>query len=175
MNTKYELTSNTIEYDGKTLYQIRALRDFNDVKAGDLGGWVESEKNLSDGGNAWVYENAMVFENALVYRNALVFGAARVFGDAQVCEDAKIESLEDICIFSGFGSANRITTAFRGSTGEIRISCGCFSGNIDEFLKKVNATHGDNKWGREYKAMIELIKIKFGVDEIGMKKAEQQK
>ncbi len=34
MNTKYELTSNTIEYDGRTLYQIRALRDFNEVKAG---------------------------------------------------------------------------------------------------------------------------------------------
>lgn len=147
MNTKYELTDKTIEYDEKTLYQIRALKAFNDVKAGDLGGWIEAEKNLSDDGNAWVYGDALVYGNARVYR------------------DAKIESMHDICLFSGFGPVGRMTTAFRDSKGEIRISCGSFSGNIDEFSKKVNETNGTNKWGREYRAMIELIRIKFGVDE----------
>ena len=47
MSKKYELTDETMEWEGHTLHRIKALRDFNDVKAGDLGGWVESEDNLS--------------------------------------------------------------------------------------------------------------------------------
>ena len=46
MEKKYELTDKTKVYDGCTLHRIRALKDFGDVKAGDLGGWIESEKNL---------------------------------------------------------------------------------------------------------------------------------
>lgn len=38
----------------RTLYSIRALRDFGDVKAGDFGGWIESEDNLSQAGDCWV-------------------------------------------------------------------------------------------------------------------------
>ncbi|WP_375610885.1 MULTISPECIES: hypothetical protein [unclassified Bartonella] len=35
---KYKLTDETIKIDGITLYRIRALKDFDDVKEGDLGG-----------------------------------------------------------------------------------------------------------------------------------------
>ena len=45
MSKKYELTDETMEWEGHTLHRIKALRDFNYVKAGDLGGWVESEDN----------------------------------------------------------------------------------------------------------------------------------
>lgn len=58
---KYELTNKTIP--GTNLRRIRALRDFGDVKAGDLGGFVESEKNLSHGGCCWVFGNARVNRN----------------------------------------------------------------------------------------------------------------
>ena len=44
---KYELTDNTINIDGITLHRIKALKDFSDVKAGDFGGWIEKEDNLS--------------------------------------------------------------------------------------------------------------------------------
>ena len=72
---KYELT-NTRQND---LYQIRALIDFGKVKAGDLGGWIESEANLSQDGNAWVFDNAVVFGNARVFGNAVVSGDAWVY------------------------------------------------------------------------------------------------
>lgn len=50
-NKKYELTDITKEYMGRTLHRIKALRDVDvSVKAGDLGGWVESEDNLSQVG-----------------------------------------------------------------------------------------------------------------------------
>ena len=41
---KYELIP-----DG-SLFRLRALRDFGDVKKGDIGGLVESEENLSHNG-----------------------------------------------------------------------------------------------------------------------------
>lgn len=59
---KYELTNKIIKHGEKTLYQIRALKDFEDVNTGDLGGYIESERNLSHEGNCWVYENAKVYE-----------------------------------------------------------------------------------------------------------------
>ena len=53
---KYKLTGETKEIDGKILHRIRALIDIpeHDVKAGDLGGWIEAKRNLSQNGEAWV-------------------------------------------------------------------------------------------------------------------------
>jgi hypothetical protein len=54
---KYELLTDpahTIKDGSTTLLQIRALRDFGNVKAGDLGGFIGSEKNLSQEGTCWV-------------------------------------------------------------------------------------------------------------------------
>ena len=65
---KYELTDKKNDLG---LYQIRALKDFADVKEGDLGGWVASEQNLSQIGNCWVYGNAWVSDNARVKQNVI--------------------------------------------------------------------------------------------------------
>ena len=46
MEKKYILTTETKDVNGHTLHRIQAIRDFNDVKTGDLGGWIEKEKNL---------------------------------------------------------------------------------------------------------------------------------
>ena len=43
-----------------TLYRIRALKDFGHVRAGTLGGFVASERNLSQDGNCWVADDAQV-------------------------------------------------------------------------------------------------------------------
>lgn len=44
---KYELTNETKIFNGVELHRIKALKDFGDVKKGDLGGWLEKEENLS--------------------------------------------------------------------------------------------------------------------------------
>ena len=90
MKRKYELTDETMELCGVTLRRIKALIDFSDVMAGDLGGWVENEDNLSHDGNAWVYSGARVFGNALVYDNVQVFNDAWVYGNAKVFDNAEI-------------------------------------------------------------------------------------
>ena len=85
---KYELTSETKVINGVELHRIKALKSFGNIKEGDLGGWIESEKILSQDGDAWVGENAAVFENAKVYGYATVCGNAKVRGNAKVCGNA---------------------------------------------------------------------------------------
>ena len=59
MRVKYELLKDdNIEVEGHTLYRIRATKRFNDVKKGDLGGYIENEENLGHYSNCWVYDNA---------------------------------------------------------------------------------------------------------------------
>ena len=137
---KYRLTDEKIIVGCRTLYRIQALRDFGDVKEGEFGGWIESEKNLSHEGSAWIYGNAWVYG------------------------DADIKTTGDICSMSGFGSKYRTTTAFRTKNGDVHVSCGYFFGSLDAFSQRVESTHGNNLYGREYKKMIELIKIHFGVE-----------
>ena len=163
MEKKYELTDIKIEIFDKTLFRIRALRDIEKygVKKNDLGGYIEKEYNLSQSGNAWVAGNAWVYDNARVYDNAWVYGDARVYGNAEVYGNARVCGDAEIIWLSKIGSRLGITTAFRRKDGNIGIKCGCFEGSLDEFAAKVVETHGDNKYGREYKAAIELIKIHF--------------
>lgn len=93
MEKKYELLTNkTIQVDGHTLYRIRALRDVGIVKAGSIGGYVESEDNLSQFDNCWVYNDAKVYENASVYNNAEVCNQASVRGNARVYDEARVDS-----------------------------------------------------------------------------------
>ena len=91
MTKKYELVlEDSIEFFEQKLFRIRALTDFDSVKAGDLGGYIQSNENLSHEGNAWVSEDAKVCERAEVCDNAEVSGDAIVSGSARVCDDAKV-------------------------------------------------------------------------------------
>ena len=154
---KYELTEETKVIDGKTLFRIRALRSFGDIKAGDLGGFIENERNLSHGGNAWVGDNAQVGGNAEVYGDAWVGGYARVNGDGL------INSNNDYLCEKGLGSHNRSASFFKCKDGHIHVLCGCFSGNLDEFENKVKEEHGNSKYAKEYLGFIEVVKTHFEV------------
>ena len=73
-----------------------ALRSFGDVEEGDIGGFIESEKNLSHEGNCWVYENARVFGNAFVSGNTHLTEDAPTSDAAKILEnllDSPVESL----------------------------------------------------------------------------------
>ena len=132
---KYELTDETIAFYGKTLHRIRACRDFvtiagKQVKVGDLGGFVETEENLSHDGLCWVYGNA------------------------------EVQTSQDYITILPIGSRNDVTTFYKTDSG-IDVKCGCFNGSIEKFLKAVEETHGDNKYGKAYRAAAELAKIQI--------------
>lgn len=154
---KYKLTDETKEFCGKTLFRIEATRDIPKygVQKGDRGGWIESEGNLSREDECWVYGNAKVYGNAQVY------GDAWVSGNARIKNNGKTESMKDYCVFGPCGSRDDFTTFYKTETG-IWVSCGCFNGSIEKFLKKVEETHGDNKHGRTYKVLAELARMKIG-------------
>ena len=108
MSKKYELTSISKVVNGCTVYRIKALKDFGDVEKGNIGGYIQSEKNLSQEDDCWIFDNAKVFgdaevygnakvfgnsevyENAKVYSKAIVYGDAKVFGNAEVFGNARL-------------------------------------------------------------------------------------
>lgn len=71
-----------------TLYRIEALRDFDSIKKGELGGWIEKEANLSQRGTCWVYNEAAVFGDAMVADSAMIGGHSRVYGYAHVLDNS---------------------------------------------------------------------------------------
>lgn len=115
-NKKYELTDESIKRSGVTLYRIRALRDFGNVKKGALGGFVQSEANLSHDGDSWVYCDAKVFDRARVIENGKVFYKAEVKGKAIVSKNSRVDHKAHVC-----GKA--ILTDFARVDGEARV-CG---------------------------------------------------
>lgn len=100
MSKKYEFIEEvTRNIKGRTvvLHKIKALRDFGDVKAGDIGGLIEKEENLSQEGNCWVYDDAIVYDNATVLDNAVVSGNAIVCDNAYVLDDAVVSDHAIAC------------------------------------------------------------------------------
>jgi hypothetical protein len=109
MEKKYELLSgDRLSAGDRTVYRIRALRDFGDIRRGELGGYIESEAHLCHSGDCWVHDVAQVYgpgagvrDNARVRGEAWILG--RVDGDAQICdlvviaEDAHVGGSTIVC------------------------------------------------------------------------------
>ena len=140
-NNKYDIIEDDfISVGGETVYRIRALKSFGDVKHGDLGGYVASYRNLDNLGNA------------------------RVSGNAQVSGDARVYNQMSIITVLDIGSERGCLTIHKDNKILVRVNRGCFTGGISEFLDAVESTHSDNVHGKIYKALIDVAKIKFELD-----------
>ena len=74
----------------------------------------------------------------------------------------KLQSTSDILIVGLIGSRNDHTTIFHTDKGTF-VKCGCFKGTLEEFEAKVKETHQGNNHEKDYLALIQFAKIKFGV------------
>ena len=169
---KFELTAEFVtNVFGEKLFRIKALVAFGNVEKGELGGFIEKEDNLSHDGNAWVYGDAQVsgharvYGNAWVSGNAQVYGDALVYGDAQVSGDAWVYGDADYATVKGFGRFFRATTFFRCKDKILRVQCGCFYGDLEQFREIVKKTHGDSKRAKEYLAIADLMELHFAEEE----------
>jgi len=145
---KYKIIEDEfIDFYGRKLYRI--VRIVDNVK----GGFIESIKNLSQDGNAWVYGNAEVYGNAKVSGNAKVYGNAKVSGDA-IIKNIKIEKTVDYIIYGPIGSRDAFVTICKEQN---KILTGCFCGDKKEFLEAVQKTHSDNKHAQDYIKLIDFI------------------
>lgn len=94
---RYKLHGGGKMHDGRKVYRIKALQDFGDVKEGDIGGYIESEANLSqrEHDKAWVYDDSIVYgrgevvNDGLVYKGAIVKDS-RVENDSRVSHNAEV-------------------------------------------------------------------------------------
>ena len=161
-NKKYELLlDKSIEVAGRKLYRIRALISFGIVTAGDEGGYIEKEDNLSSSGDAWVSGNAWVYGTAWVYGNAWVYGDAQVYGDARVYGNAWVYGNAQILFFSKVGSSLGTLTAFRNKDQGITVTRGCFIGSLVEFRAAVKKTHGGTEQEKGYGMIADYIEFHF--------------
>lgn len=98
---KYVLGEETRK-GGKTFVQVVAARDIRPaggeehIRKGDIGGWIESEANLSQDGECWICPGVYVSGNSAISGDALVqaekgeisiSGDCSVFGNALVLGD----------------------------------------------------------------------------------------
>ena len=133
---KYEILKDEfIEFDGRKLYRIKALKDFHNVKKGKVGGYIASERNLSHEGDAWVY------------------------GNAQVSGNAQVLNRHSVVWFSNVGTENGTLTVYCGKNGLIATR-GCLTGSVEEFLDKSAKVH-DEKTKREYELLIEVARSRL--------------
>jgi len=98
--SKYEFTGESKIVDGVKVYRIRYRNfwDYDDLEDGDLGGFIESEKNLdtSDAFSCWVYNDAVVYGDAKVTGDAKVRRNAKVYGGAEIRDDATVEGNAEV-------------------------------------------------------------------------------
>lgn len=72
-----------------TQYRIKALRDIEGVvKAGEYGGVVSGEHNLSHEGNCWIDYGSSVLDNAFVMDNAQIMNGSVVKDNALISRDS---------------------------------------------------------------------------------------
>ena len=102
---KYEITEIT-HPKYPWLHRIRARCQVNEqVGPGALGGYVQTEDNLSQDGTCWIYNQAILFEEAVVeddgrmFDGAVARGSALISGDARMFERAVAEG--NSSFFSG--------------------------------------------------------------------------
>lgn len=91
-NQKYEITDIAHE-KYPFLHRIRALRNIGiRVKAGDLGGFVEVESNLSfePGDDAWIFDDAIACGNSCVDKGSRLRGNAVACGNAYISQGSTL-------------------------------------------------------------------------------------
>lgn len=131
---KYRLTTNTKKICGHTVYQIQALKTFADVDEGELGGYVETEGNLSHNFECWVYDNSIVMGKARVEGEATIAGESLVIGNSYVSGNAYVHDsvirdnavmLDDSAIFSSIICDNAMMKGYAQAIGNAIIGKGC--------------------------------------------------
>ena len=106
--SKYAILKNEANSDvflDSKVYRIIALKDITIetnlgkliVKKGDIGGFVEDYRNLSQNGNSWIFDNAIACKDAHVSGNAVLFDEAVSRGKSCICGCSVL--CNEVCIY----------------------------------------------------------------------------
>ena len=151
-NTKYEIIDDKVKLSNilqkkQLLYipnaekievfRIRALKDFGDVKKGDLGGYVESEDNLGTIDDCWIYCDSVVCGKAKVLHGAKMYDTAFAGDDVEVKDSALVTGCSVITGNSRIVNYAEVSNAVIDSSdvlgyAKVKISstCACWRTNL---------------------------------------------
>ena len=126
MEKKYKLIEGSRFWQyGRPLYRIQALRDFSDVKKGDLGGFVESEANLSQMGDCWIYDMAQAVEKSRVEDDACLRDCAKMYGSSILKDKAQLQGcarmIQYACLEDNAVAIDADILGFATITGDVVI------------------------------------------------------
>ena len=125
------------------MHQIVCVTAFASVAAGEVGGYIEKEVNLSQDGNAWVFGNAKVFGNAILRRGST-------------------ETATDYIVIGPQGSRRSFATLHLPSN---TVCTGCFVGDLNEFKVAVSTSHNPNhcddckSFNEQYQRVIQVFEF----------------
>lgn len=183
MEKHFKLTEETIQWQGHTLHRIETTRDSYWAKAGELGGFVESERNLR--GEAWVADEAKVWGGAyllgrsLARDNAQVFdkctlmdmvrveGNSRIYGRGTVVHgmaniySGVVRNSNDYIVYQGFHEVGPLT-AYRDTSNVPTVIFGEVWCALPEFIRWAKQRYENNPDRlEEVRLITELIRTRF--------------
>ena len=164
MEAKYQLFGNPVIVEGRKgriheLRHVKALTRFktatgHEVQPGDIGGYIESEDNLSQTGGAWVDQWAQVYGEAKVYGDAYVGGSSQVYDQAKVGDEVQLLDITRVC---GTSVLAGHTTAY----GVNEISGKSFIRNCDLIGKaRLVNVQVDGNWARITDSFVKNVIIR---------------
>jgi len=159
MTKYYELTDETREFCGRTLYRIRCVTamDALGVAVGDLGGWVQSEANIAQNGRAWAHEHATVCAGGTIEGGTIWGGTI----EGGTIWDGTIEG----GTIRG-GTINFVLTAQRSdgymfvvnpTEDVLRVTAGCRYFTFPEAREHWERTRGGTLLGDETMAILDFL------------------
>lgn len=123
---KYKLIESSRSWQYcRHIYRIQALRDFSDVKKGDLGGFVESEANLSQMGDCWIYDMAQAVDKSRVEGDACLRDCSKMYDSSLLKDKAQLQGcarmIQYACLADNAVAIDTEISGFADITGEVVI------------------------------------------------------
>ena len=123
---KYKLIESSRAWQySRPIYRIQALRDFSDVKKGDLGGFVESEANLSQMGDCWIYDMAQAVDKSRVEGDACLRDCSKMYGSSIIKDKAQLQGcarmIQYACLADNAVAIDTEISGFADITGDVVI------------------------------------------------------
>jgi len=160
----------------------RAMVYGNAIVAGNakLSGNVEVYGRSIISGDTTIMDSCSVSGNVLVIGKTIMSDTVIVRGDASVCSatlsgrtildghtsihtGAMIHHNSDVITFSYIGDNNDTVTAYRTGSMGVDITQGIYKYSLKDFVSNINANQIDDRLRKEYLAIVDVIKIRFGI------------
>ena len=110
------------------------------------------------------YTQVKMFGEECSFSEECSFGEGCSFGGGcRFGEGCNLEGVEllgpSVLSAGGLGRENRTTYGIPHAGG-VRVRCGCWAGELDEFRARVSEVHGDSPIGKEYQLMADLFELR---------------